>query len=144
MDEVPQRARETIETAANKTRVVTNTYEVNKQQFDAGLAAFRNENYVLARDQFAKADPESRDANTQFYIAYSFYRQGWGRFSNDDELFAAGLKQLDKVDADDKNFISDDSELNLRTPAELRNEFNEGLRITADDFNPLKLTRERK
>ena len=38
-----------------------------------------------ARAMFDEADPEKRDGRTQFYIAYSFYRQGWGRFSNDDE-----------------------------------------------------------
>ena len=32
----------------------------------------------------------------------------------------------------------------LQTPAELENEFEEGLRVTAEDFNPFKLTRERK
>ena len=32
----------------------------------------------------------------------------------------------------------------LATAAELKNELEEGLVVTADDFNPLKLVRERK
>jgi len=41
----------------------------------------------VARDFFQKADPENRDAKTQYYIAYSYYRQGWGKLYNDDALF---------------------------------------------------------
>ena len=107
-------------------------------------SAFRQDNFVLARDSFEKADPEKRDANTQFYIAYSFYRQGWGRFSNDDALFKQGLEALNRVVLLDRNFTSADSALVIRTPAELRNEFEEGLKVTSDDFNPLKAFRERK
>ena len=39
---------------------------------------------------------------------------------------------------------TDDADLQLRTPAELKNELEEGLRVTADDFNPLRVLRERK
>jgi hypothetical protein len=108
------------------------------------LALFRSDNFVAARDVFQKADPEKRDTATQYYIAYTYYRQGWGRVSNDDELFAAGLKQLDVVDRLDANFVATDADLKLKRPAELRHEFEEGLRVTADDFNPMKLVRERK
>jgi len=44
----------------------------------------------------------------------------------------------------DRDFRSDDANLQLRTPAELRNELEEGMKVTADDFNPLRLVRERK
>jgi len=40
--------------------------------------------------------------------------------------------------------VSKDADLKLKTAAELRNEFEEGLKVTADDFNPLRLVRERK
>jgi hypothetical protein len=85
-----------------------------------------------------------RDAATQFYIAYSYYRQGWRRVTNDDALFKQGLETLVRVNSIDPNFRSDDPNLQLKTPAELRHELEEGLKVTADDFNPLRVFRERK
>lgn len=142
--EVSVKAKETIETATTKTEVVLGTYQVDQAKFDDGLRAFRADNFVLARDYFSRADIEKRDAKTQFYIAYSFYRQGFGKVYNDDELFKQGLEQVNKVTQIDKNFKSDDTDLKMKTSAELKNEFEEGLKLTADDFNPFKLTRERK
>ena len=63
---------------------------------------------------------------------------------NDDALFKQALESLERVNFIDKNFRSDDADLQLHTPAELKNELEEGLRVTADDFNPLKVLRERK
>jgi len=142
--EVSVKAKETIETATTKTEVVLGTYQVDQAKFDDGLRAFRTDNFVLARDFFSRADIEKRDAKTQFYIAYSFYRQGFGKVYNDDELFKQGLEQVNKVTQIDKNFKADDADLKMKTPAELKHEFEEGLKLTADDFNPFKLTRERK
>ena len=142
--EVSSKAADTISNAATKGQVIIGTYQIDQEKFDAGLAAFRQDNFVLARDQFQKADPEQRDARTQFYIAYSFYRQGWGRVSSDDELFKEGLVAVNRSNALDPNYKSTDQDLNLKTPAELRNEFEEGLKVTASDFNPLKVFRERK
>jgi hypothetical protein len=99
---------------------------------------------VLARDAFSKADTERRDAKTQFYIAYSFYRQGWGRVSNDDALFKQGLEAVSRVITLDNNFKSDDANLQLKTPVELKAELEQGLQVTIEDFNPLKVFRERK
>jgi hypothetical protein len=144
LEEVSIKARETIEDAATKGQVITGTYKVDEAKFNEGLKAFREDNFVLARDAFEKADTEKRDAKTQFYIAYSFYRQGFGKLYSDDELFKKGLEQTSRVDLLDKNFKSDDANLQMKTPAELRHEFEEGLKVTADDFNPFKLTRERK
>lgn len=142
--EVPSKARSTIENAATTGQVIIGTYKIDRAKFDEGLRAFRQDNFVLARDSFQRADPEMRDARTQFYIAYSFYRQGWGRVSNDDALFKQGLESLDRVQMLDRDFRSDDANLQLKTPAELRSEIDEGLKVTADDFNPLKVFRERK
>ncbi len=144
LEEVTIKAKETVSQATAKAQVITNTYEIDQAKFDEGLRAFRQDNFVLARDLFERADKEKRDAKTQFYIAYTFYRQGWGRFSNDDELFQKGLEQVESVRKLDENFKSDDADLKLKTPVELKQEFEEGLRVTADDFNPFKLTRERK
>lgn len=143
-EEISIKAQSTIENISTKTQVITNTYEVDRAKFDEGVKNFREENYILARDLFERADPERRDAATQFYIAYSFYRQGWGRVSNDDELFQKGLEQVNRVAALDKDFVSSDADLQLKTPVELKNEFEEGLKITPGDFNPLRILRERK
>ena len=144
LEEISSKAIETVQNAASKGQVITGTYEIDQVKFGAGLNAFRQNNFILARDSFAKADPEGRDAKTQYYIAYSFYRQGWGRVTNDDALFKQALESLERVNFIDRNFRSDDADLQLRTPAELKNELEEGLRVTADDFNPLKVLRERK
>jgi hypothetical protein len=144
LEEASIKALETIENAATKGQVITGMYKVDETKFAEGLKAFQADNFVLARDNFEKADTEKRDAKTQFYIAYSFYRQGFGRLYNDDELFKKGLEQINRVILIDKNFRSDDESLKMKTPAELKNEFEEGLKLTADDFNPFKLTKERK
>lgn len=144
LEEVSSKARTTIESATTKGQVIIGTYEIDQAKFNEGLQAFRQDNFLVARDNFEKADLEKRDARTQFYIAYSYYRQGWGRVSNDDALFKEGLEAVGRVIALDNNFRSDDANLQLRTPVELKNEFEEGLRVTADDFNPLKLARDRK
>ena len=127
-----------------KGQVVLGTYEINKAEFDQGLASFRKEAYSDARAAFDRADPEKRDANTQFYAAYSYYRQGWGRLSNDDTLFQPGLEAVNRVIAIDPKYKTRDETLGIKTPAELKNEFEEGLKITPSDFNPMKLMRERK
>src|SRR5215204_5747036 len=144
LEEVSTKARETIENTTTRGQVIIGTYEVDAEKFADGLKAFRADNFVAARSFFENADPERRDAKTQFYIAYSFYRQGFGKVYSDDELFKKGLEQTSRVIALDKNFKSDDADLQMKTPAELKNEFEEGLRLTADDFNPFKLMRERK
>ncbi|MFN6963783.1 MAG: hypothetical protein ACK4S4_08460 [Pyrinomonadaceae bacterium] len=144
LGEVTTKAATTIQTAATRGQVIIGTYEIDRAKFDAGLAAFRQENYVAARDLLERADPERRHARTQFYIAYSFYRQGWGRVTNDDELFAKGIEAVDRVRAIDPDFAVDDPDLKLRTPAELRAELENGTKLTAGDFNPLRIFTERK
>lgn len=127
-----------------KGSVVLGTYEINRNEFELGLTSFRKDEFPSARAAFERADPERRDANTQFYLAYSFYRQGWGRLSNDDTLFQSGIETTNRVIAINPNFRTADPALMIKTPDELKNELEEGLKITPSDFNPLKLTRERK
>lgn len=131
----------TLSEVATKATVSVGTYEIDKTKFDEGLRLFRAENYPAARDFFLQADPEKRDTNTQFYIAYSFYRQGFGKVYNDDALFKQGLEALNQVDP---NFKTNDADLKLKTPAELKNELQQGLQFSAEDLNPLKIFRERK
>ncbi len=144
IEEVPAKAQQSIENVTTKTQVAIGTYEIDRAKFNEGLNAFRQDSFIAARDNFQKADPERRDARTQFYIAYSCYRQGFGRVSNDDALFKQGLQQTNRVIALDENFKSDDANLQLKTPVELKAEFEEGLKVTASDFNPFKVLREKK
>jgi len=143
--ELTSKAGEAVNRAINTGQVVTGTYRVDDAKFQRALVLFRGQDYPGARAMFDEADPEKRDGRTQFYIAYSFYRQGWGRFSSDDELFQRGLesaKQAQNLLGGD--FVSDDADLQLKTPAALANELEEGLRVTASDFNPLRALNERK
>lgn len=144
LEEITSKAKTTVENAVTKGEVIVGTYQVDPALFAQGLQAFRQDNFIAARDAFARADPERRDPRTQFYIAYSFYRQGWGRFSNDDALFKQSLEVTERVAMLDPNYRSDDADLKLRTAAELRHELEEGMQVTADDFNPLRLGNERK
>lgn len=121
-------------------------YRVDQQSFGDGLAFFRKDQFEEARAAFARADPAERDAVTQFYIAYSYYRQGWGRLYSDDQLFAAGLKHVDVAIglAPGGRLVVDDPDLKMRTADELRAELSAGLRRDASDFDPRRLFRERK
>jgi hypothetical protein len=129
---------------ATKGQVATGTYSIDKDEANLGITSFRGDRFEDARTAFARADPERRDPGTQFYVAYSYYRQGWGRLYNDDALFKLGLDAVNRVIEIDPNYRSADQTLNLRTPSELKNELEEGLKITASDLNPMRLTRERK
>ena len=129
---------------STKGQVAIGTYTIDKAQFEQGLTDFRRDAFVDARGAFNRADPEKRDANVQFYIAYSYYRQGWGRVYNDNTLFAAGLDAVDRVLLLDPGYRTTDETLQIKTAAELKNELEEGLKVTPSDFNPMKVLRERK
>lgn len=122
------------------------TYQADEQSFQEGLRFFRADQFEAARTAFDRADPARRDSRVQFYVAYSFYRQGWGRLWNDDALFRQGLEALDRavrVAPDRRVAVADDT-LGLTTSDELRAELEAGLRRDASDFNPLRVFRERK
>src|SRR5437868_11954023 len=80
-----------------RASVAAGTYEVDRARFDAGRELFLREQYSAARDEWSRADPAQRDARTQFYVAYSFYRQGWGRVYDDDALFRRGLDTVERA-----------------------------------------------
>jgi hypothetical protein len=121
-------------------------YRVDATAFAEAQALFHQDRFVEARAAFARADPAERDARTQFYIAYSYYREGWHRFYNDDELFTAGLKVADKAIALAPNgrLVIDDTRLQMHSIDALRAELAAGLRTDASDFNPVRVFRERK
>ena len=121
-------------------------YRIDDQSFTDGLAFFRRDQFEAARSAFARADPAERDARTQFYVAYSYYRQGWHRFYSDDRLFGEGLKAIDKaIDlAPDRRLIVEDPNLLIHSGDELRAELRAGLTQDASDLNPLRVLGARK
>jgi hypothetical protein len=121
-------------------------YRVDPQSFSDGLQFFRRDHFVEARAAFARADPAERDARTQFYIAYAYYREGWRRFYSDDALFAKGLAAVDKAIAvaPDGRLVVDDPDLQMHSADELRAELQRGLTTEASDFNPLRAFDKRK
>ncbi|MGH9946659.1 MAG: hypothetical protein ACRD6X_05610 [Pyrinomonadaceae bacterium] len=143
--ELSEKASKTASDVLTKSQVVTGTYQVDAEKFAKGIELFRAEDFPGSRTFLLAADPEKRDGKVQFYIAYSFYRQGWGRFASDDELFGQGLEYARHADTLlDSGYISDDDDLKLKTPAALINVMEEGTKTTAYDFNPMRILRERK
>jgi hypothetical protein len=120
-------------------------YRIDHARFDAGLAFFHNDQFVEARDAFAQADPGRQDARVQFYVAYAFLRQGWGRVYADDALYRAGLEALTHARSltPDGTIRVDDPDLRLRTAEELAAEFERGLTRELSDLNPARVFRER-
>ena len=139
-------APRSLREVATQASVVAGTYEIDRARFDAARGLFLREQYAAARDEWSRADPARRDARTQFYVAYAFYRQGWGRVYNDDALFRQGLDAANLALglAPEGALAVEDPELKLRTAAELKAELERGLETTAGDLNPLKVFRERK
>lgn len=121
-------------------------YRIDEQAFTDGLAFFRKNQFVEARAALMRADKAERDARVQFYIAYSYYRQGWGRVYSDDTLFAAGLVHVDKAIAlaPSGRLVVEDPDLQMHSADELRAELLAGLQRDASDFNPLRVLRPRK
>jgi tetratricopeptide (TPR) repeat protein len=130
---------------ATGAQVATGTYQVDQQKFGAALELFRREQFRAAREEWERADPARRDPTTQFYIAYSFYREGWGRVYYDQELFKQGLEAVNRAIAlAPASLTVSDENLQLHTPAELKVELEQGTERNWGDVNPLKVLRQRK
>ena len=139
-------APQSVGDVATQASVAAGTYEVDRARLDAGRELFLREQYRAARGEWERADPARRDARTQFYVAYSFYREGWGRVYNDDALFRQGLEAVNLAItlSPEAPLAVEDAELKMHTAAELKAELESGLERTSDDLNPLKVFRERK
>ena len=120
-------------------------YRIDQARFDAGLGFFRQDQFVEARDAFAQADPARQDATVQFYVAYTYLRQGWGRVYADDDLYKAGQATLAHARslAAGQTLVVDDPNLRLRSAEEVDAEFQRGLTRELSDFNPVRVFRER-
>ena len=121
-------------------------YQVDPQATADALAFFRRDAFAEARAAFERADPARRDARTQFYIAYSYYRQGWGRVYNDDILFKLGIEAVDRAIAlaPAHRLVLDDPGLGMKSADELKAELERGVTRDASDFNPFKVFSPRK
>jgi hypothetical protein len=121
-------------------------YRIDQAAFDEGVRYFREDRFREARLAFARADPAARDATTQFYVAYSFYRQGWGRVYSDDALFRQALQALDRAvaAASGRRVAVDDPTLGLRSSDELRAELERGITREFSDLNPMRVFRPRQ
>jgi hypothetical protein len=121
-------------------------YAIDSRAFADGLTYFRNDQFPEARAAFSRADPAARDARTQFYIAYSFYREGWHRTHRDDELYQQGLAVIERAIAlaPGGRLVVDDANLQMHSADELKVELTRGLATSASDLNPLRLFENRK
>jgi tetratricopeptide (TPR) repeat protein len=130
---------------ATGAQVATGTYQVDQEKFDAALALFRRDQFRAARDEWQRADPAQSDPKTQFYIAYSFYREGWGRVYYDQNLFKQGLDAVNRAIAlSPVPLAVEDENLQMLTAAELKAELEQGTERSWSDLNPVEVLRKRK
>ena len=136
----------TFNEVATSAEVAAGTYQINQEKFTSALDLFRREQFRAARDEWQRADPAQEDARTQFYIAYSFYREGWGRLYHDQVLFKQGLEAVNRAIglASTGPLIVDDQNLQMHSAAELKAELEQGIERSWSDVNPLKVLRTRK
>jgi len=136
----------TFKEVTTSAEVASGTYQINQDKFNSALALFRREQFRAARDEWQRADPAQADARTQFYIAYAFYREGWGRVYFDQDLFRQGLEAVNRAIAlaSDNALTVDDPDLRMHTAAELKAELEQGTESGWSDVNPLKVLRTRK
>ena len=136
----------TFKEVATSAEVAAGTYQINQEKFDAGHALFLREQFRAARDEWQRADPAQGDVRTQFYIAYSFYREGWGRVYYDQDLFEQGLEAANRAAnlTATTQLTIDDPNLKMHTVAELKAELEQGVERSWSDVNPLKVLRTRK
>ena len=118
-------------------------YHIDETSFVDGLRFFRRDQFMEARAAFERADPAQRDAATQFYISYTYYREGWGHLYDDRGLFARGLEAVDRAIAlaPKGRLVVDDPDLQMHSADELKAELQRGMQR---DLNPLRVFRSRK
>jgi hypothetical protein len=120
-------------------------YRIDAAAFDEGLGYFRTDRFAEARRAFARADPAQRDARTQYYIAYAFLREGWGRVYADDALYRQAEVALQRAQAATSDGVVrvDDPDLRLKTSDEMAEALARGLRRDVSDLNPLSMLEKR-
>lgn len=136
----------TLQEVRTGASVVAGAYAVDEARFQSGLDLFRREQYRAARDEWQRADPARRDPRVAFYVAYAYYREGWGRFRHDDALYRQGLEAVDRALelSSGQPLKVDDRDLGLKTPAELRVQLQRGVETSWSDFNPARVMDRRQ
>jgi hypothetical protein len=136
----------TVTEAIGSVAAGVGAYSIDPQAFAEGMAYFERDRFPEARAAFSRADPARRDARTQFYVAYTFYRQGWHRTHHDDELYRQGLIAVEHASAlaPGGRLIVEDANLQMHSTDELEAAFEAGLKVDASDFNPLRVFEARK
>lgn len=121
-------------------------YHIDQAAFDEALRFFRTDKFEEARAAWGRADPARQEPVTQFYVAYSYYRQGWGRVYNDDALFRKGLEAIDHAIevAPGHRIQVVDAGLGMHTADEVKAELQRGLVREISDLNPLRVLDKRK
>src|SRR5262245_20030910 len=128
------RQPQTLTDATGALSATVGVYRVDDQAFADGLRFFRNDQFAAARLALERADPAHQDARTQFYIGYSYYREGWGRIQIDKDLFGRGLVAVDRAiaAAPRGRIVVDDPGLQMHSGDELKAELEAGLRTPVD------------
>jgi len=136
----------TFEDVTQGARVAAGAYAVDASRYDTALSLFHRGLFRAAREEWERADPARADARTEVYIAYAFYREGWGRLYHDDALYGQGLQAADRALALTRtgSLIVDDPDLKMHTAAELKAELEKGRERTLSDLNPMRVLEERK
>lgn len=136
----------TFKEVATSAEIAAGTYQIDQEKFNNALALFRREQFRAARDEWLRADPAKGDARTQFYVAYAFYRQGWGRVYYDQDLIKQGLEAVNRAIglAANGSLTVDDPNLQMHSAAELKAELEQAMEQSWADINPFKVLRTRK
>jgi hypothetical protein len=115
-------------------------YRIDSQAFADGLQFFYDDQFAAARVAFGRADTANQDPTTQFYIAYSYYREGWGRVYVSKDLFARGLESINRAiaAAPRGRVVIADRDLLMHSADELKAELESGLQAGAN-LNPLTI-----
>ena len=143
---VYSRQPQTFAEATGALSASVGVYRIDEQAFRDGLQFFYHDQFGAARLALDRADPAHQEPRTQFYIAYSYYREGWGRMYVDKDLFARGLEAVNRAiaAAPHGRVVVDDANLEMRSGDELKAELEAGLQAPTQ-VNPFTiLTRHRK
>ena len=139
------RQPQTFAEAAGALSATVGAYRIDQQAFADGLTFFHADEFAAARLAFARADPALQDARTQFYIAYSYYREGWGRFYVDRDLYARGLEAVNRAiaAAPRGRIVVDDPTLLMHSGDELKAELEAGMHARPT-LNPFAVVRRQR
>ena len=142
---VYSRQPQTLAEATGALTATVGAYRIDEQAFGDGLRFFHGDQFGAARLAFERADPAHQEPRTQFYIAYSYYREGWGRMYVDKDLFARGLEAVNRAiaAAPHGRIVVDDARVEMRSADELKAELEAGLQASTE-MNPITIVRRHR